>query len=90
MHPFLTFGRLSLPVYGLLAVFAAVFCVILLAYTPLRREISREDIIYGAFYGIIGAIIGAKGLYLLTLLPEIFRHWQAVAADPSVLLFTAV
>lgn len=86
MHPFLTFGRLSLPVYGLLAVFAAVFCVILLACTSLRRGIPREDIIYGAFYGIIGAIIGAKGLYLLTLFPGIFRHWQAVAAAPSVLL----
>lgn len=88
MHPFLRFGKISLPVYGLLVVFAVVFCIILLSYTPLRRKIPREDIIYASLYGMIGAMIGAKALYLLTLLPEIFRHWSTVTAEPTI-LFTA-
>ena len=80
MLPYITlFGR-SLPLYGLCAVAGALLGLGLIVLRCPRFRLRREDAVYIYVLGIVGALIGAKLLYLLTVLPEFLADlpllWQ--------------
>lgn len=69
---------------GLVGFAAAVACV----FSKCRRShLSYEDAIYIFALSMVGMIVGAKALYLLTAIPEIMNNWRAIAAEPSVYLY---
>lgn len=88
MYPFFTWGNITIPAYGcfiLLGVFCGFGMIFCLAS---RSGFAREDLIYASLYAVIGVMIGAKLLYLLTMLPEVISHWDAFVAEPR--LFSAL
>lgn len=68
--------------YGILGV-AGVLMGLLLAMLRCRRfGLNREDCAYIYVFGAIGAVIGAKILYLLTVLPEFLRDIPLLWQEP--------
>jgi phosphatidylglycerol:prolipoprotein diacylglycerol transferase len=77
MYPFIHIGPLSLSTYGL-AIFVGLLAAAFMltkfpAKTPaaIRGEIKENDTLYAGFAGLAGVYVGAKLLYLLTILPEL-------------------
>lgn len=84
MYPTISVLGITLSSYGLLAVIgfcAAACCALVLA----RKEgggFPHEDIFYAFLCGVVGALVGAKLLFLLTLVPALVQHWAVFAAEP--------
>lgn len=69
-------GNFTIYTYGFMLAIGIVSALVMALYRGKRRGFNNEEIIDIAFYGVIGGIIGAKLLYLITQAGEIIR-------DPS-------
>lgn len=71
---FLIFGR-EIPLYGVfffLGILLAAGAALLLAHK--KRAMPLYEVVYSAVYTMIGAILGAKLLFLAVSLPELIRE----------------
>lgn len=85
MFPFFEiFGR-QIPMYGFCIVSGAVVGMLLLYLTAPNKGLRRDDALYSALYALIGGMIGAKLLYLLTVLPILIRHISYFSSSFSTL-----
>ena len=79
------FGR-ELPIYGTLAVIGIIISVAF-AYTQRKRHgVSGEDLLHLAIFCLIGALVGAKLLFLIVSIPLVIRNLANIAANPAMLL----
>lgn len=71
MLPFINvFGR-SLPMYGLLGLLGFLLGLLFIILRAPRFSLSRDDAVYIYVFSGLGALAGAKLLYLLTVLPQL-------------------
>ena len=81
MLPFFTIFGKTIPLYGLCTVVGVLLALGLILLCCPRFALNRENGVYLFVMGAVGAAIGAKALYLLTVLPELVRDlpllWQA-------------
>ena len=76
MYPFVTILGRQLPSYGLLGA-AGFFLGLFYIYRKCRSlGISYDDASFAYVFGSIGAVIGAKLLYLMLSVPEIIQDLQ--------------
>ncbi len=78
------FGK-TIAMYGLM-ICLGIFCGIMIAL--LRRKkynISKDDTFFSSCYAGIGLIVGAKLLYIITIIPIIIRNWSLVISDIRIL-----
>lgn len=71
--------------YGFCIVSGAVVGMLLLYLTAPNKGLRRDDALYSALYALIGGMIGAKLLYLLTVLPILIRHISYFSGSFSTL-----
>lgn len=76
--PFISFFGITLPMYGVMIVLGASIGLIVAVYKPVYPDLPRQDITFSAFYAAIGVFVGAKLLYLATLLPLVIRNFQRI------------
>jgi phosphatidylglycerol:prolipoprotein diacylglycerol transferase len=50
-----------------------------------RLNLAADDLIHIVLYCLIGAIVGAKLLYLITMIPSIVRNFSVIMAHPEIL-----
>ena len=67
MHPFFVLGPLRLPAYGVLAALGAALGLALFLGRTARGE--RRRALWTVLLALLGALLGAKALYLLTAPP---------------------
>ncbi len=83
MHVFLDiFGR-KIPSYGLLIVTGGILANLLALLFRKKLKIDTDNLILLEAYMLIGALIGSKGLYLITAAPYI--EWNRIF-EPSYLM----
>ncbi len=82
MYPEITVGRLALPAFWLAAVAGLLAAGALLAFRCKHTALERVDVSNAAALGVIGAFIGGKLLFALTMLPQFLRD----PAHPEILL----
>ena len=70
MYPFLDILGRQIPTYGLMAA-AGIVCGLLYVFLRTDRKLDRENALYIYTFGILGAGLGAKILYLLISLNDI-------------------
>jgi phosphatidylglycerol:prolipoprotein diacylglycerol transferase len=71
MLPFITVFGIKIPMYGLM-IAAGVAAGVFVAWRfPCKRGIPRQDVLFACCYAGIGALVGAKLLYLAVTLPQI-------------------
>lgn len=76
MYPTFTLFGLTLQSYGLMLVLAAAAGVGLAVLRAPRYGVKRDDTFYCILYTCIGALVGAKLLYLITILPQVIANWS--------------
>ena len=84
MLPQLTILGRSLPTYGVLGM-AGVLAGLLCAAARSRRfGLSADDTAYIYVFGAVGALLGAKALYLLTVLPQLTADLALLRTQPQL------
>ena len=71
MLPVIHIGSIALPTYGLMVLLGSVAIFLVALTQRKKRHVAVEDLIYALLLGAVGAAIGAKLFYVLTILPRI-------------------
>jgi len=78
MFPFFSlFGR-EIPLYGLMFVLAAVVSIGFSMIRAKQKNISVDDTLYTGLFAVIGAIIGAKLLFIITMIKPVISNWDKI------------
>lgn len=85
MHPFIElFGR-QLPAYWVLCMLGAGAAAVFALLNRQKTGLAADDTIHLLLYGAIGAMLGAKFLYLTTILPPLIGSRKELLAHPDAL-----
>lgn len=79
------YGR-EISLYGLMGVIGISFGVAAAIYRRKIYDIKKEDVLFSSCYAGIGLLIGAKLLFILTMLPNLIRNKDILIANPKLLL----
>ena len=69
MLPFINVFGLTIPMYGVMIATGVALGAIAAIYFPAKKTIPRQDIFFAFCYAAVGTFIGAKLLYIITVLP---------------------
>lgn len=80
MLPYINIFGKQIATYGLIIVFGIIIgSIVAIFYFSKFNKIKKDDILYSILYGIIGIVIGAKILYLLTNIQVLFNSKEIVS-----------
>jgi len=82
MHPFFDILGHQISGYAVMGLIGFAAAVLFLLIMCRRARFSFDDAIYIFVIAMIGVMIGAKILYLITALPEIVSDWTLITSDP--------
>jgi phosphatidylglycerol:prolipoprotein diacylglycerol transferase len=71
--------------YGLMIVLGLLLGITVAVVRSKRYGFKPEDVLFASFFGGIGLFIGAKLLYILTVIPELVSHRRLFTEEPSLL-----
>lgn len=83
MLPYLTILGKTIPTYGLLGVVGIVLGLLVALLRCKRFGLSGDDCAYIYIFGAVGALLGAKLLYLLPLLPLLAADFHLLWDAPA-------
>ena len=84
MHPLIHLFGKEIPSYGLCAVLGVCAALLFTALFARRRGLDTENAVYILAMGGVGALLGAKVLYLLTVLPQFLGDLPLLLRDPNL------
>jgi len=85
MLPTITvFGR-TIAMYGLMITLGIIMGVMIAIIRRSKYNISKDDVIFSSCYGGIGLVVGAKLLFIITIIPTIIANWNFIMSDISLL-----
>lgn len=88
MLPTITVFGKTIAMYGLM-ITMGIFIGIMIALSRSKKyNINKDDIFYSSCYGGIGLLIGAKLLYIITIIPVIVRNWVVIMSDTKQLIYS--
>lgn len=85
MLPFIDILGRSLPMYGLLGLLGFLLGLLFILLRAPRFSLSRDDAAYIYVFAALGALAGAKLLYLLTVLPRLAELVRSGAGAEALL-----
>ena len=86
MHPYFELFGHSVPAYWLCTLAGTAACTVLLLVRHREfKELREVDITNNAALAAVGMIIGARALYLITVLGIIVKNWELITGDIHVL-----
>lgn len=89
MHPFIHIGGIQLPVYGLMSLLGVGAAALYLWRANRRageQALPPDEIVNVVAIMGVGALVGAKQLYIVTMLPALIRNWSSLPSMPAALL----
>jgi len=78
-------GR-EISLYGLMGVIGILFGTIAAIYRRKIYNISKDDVLFSSCYAGIGLLIGAKLLFIITILPDLIKNRDLLFSDPKILI----
>ena len=75
MLPYIDLGIIQLPLYSMLFIIGFFIALMIARKLGGVYGINKDDIIFAAIYGVIGLLIGAKAVFLITKLPNIISNF---------------
>lgn len=79
------FGK-TIAMYGLMIIIGFIAGVSVAVIRSKKYSIPKEDIFFASCYAGIGLIVGAKLLYIITVLPKIIEHRKIIFSDFHIFL----
>ena len=67
---------MELPLYGMMFLIGFAIACFWISKIALKCGVGKDDAFFASLYGIIGLLIGAKLMYLITKLPYIIAHFD--------------
>jgi len=86
MFPFIEIGHVHLPTYGFLLFIGVALAMFLAAVRTSRYGLDKNSAINATLFGLVGMMIGAKLLYLIPQIPQMWAMRGLLFSDPQ--LFT--
>ena len=83
MLPYVTVGTMTIPMYGVCGAVGFLAALALIAALAPRVRVDAENAVYLFVFAVIGAMAGAKVLYLLTVAPQLLRDLPMAVSDPG-------
>lgn len=88
MYPIIHLGPIQLPSYGTIIFIGLVVGVITAMLTAKKYHIEKTDIVLSTILASIGMIIGAKLIYICTVIPEVVSSFSYVKTHiPETLMY---
>ncbi len=84
MPTFQIFGK-TIAMYGLMIMIGLIVGVAIALLRSKKNNLLAEDILFASCFGGIGLLIGAKLLYILTILPKLISYRQILFDNPYLL-----
>ena len=78
------FGK-TIAMYGLMITLGILIGVIIALSRRSKYKVSKDDVIFSSCYGGIGLLLGAKLLYIVTIIPAVIKNWNAIMSDLKIL-----
>lgn len=76
MYPYIKIGNITIPTYWLCGLLGLIASSILAFKRHKRfKDIEQVDITNAAGIGLVGMIIGARFVYIISILPVVIKHW---------------
>ena len=85
MHPYINFFGKDVPSYWAMSMLGILAVVVYSLIRRRRLNLAFDDLIHIVLCSLIGAIIGAKLLYLITMIPSIVRNFSVITVHPEIL-----
>ena len=86
MLPYIHLFGITLPTYWLMSVLGLAAVAVYILIRRKRLGLPADDLIHIVLLGVVGAIIGAKLLYLVTMIPLIAGNFGKIVGDPQLLV----
>lgn len=86
MHPFFNILGRTIPAYGLMGLCGFLLSIIFIACRCKKLSLVTDTSIYIFVLSFVGALIGAKLLYLLTVLPQFIEDLPLFIKSPSAFI----
>ena len=83
MHPFIRIFGILVPTYGLLTLAAVVIGTLVTLSRVKRYGIPREKAFYALLFAFIGMLVGAKLLYLIPRVGEMWANRGLLFSNPA-------
>lgn len=78
MYPIIHLGFFSLPTYGTIIFFGFLVGVVVAMFTARKYNIDKLDIGLSSILAAVGLIVGAKLVFMFTVLPDLVKHLNIV------------
>ncbi len=82
MYPYFPLFGINLPAYGTMSLLGGVLALVLVLRRHARFDLPRSDAFNVYALCLLGLLVGAKVLYVITQIPAIIRNWESVVAHP--------
>ena len=79
--PFIQIGPLTIASYGLCILVGALAGIGVACLRAKKRKFPVDDTLYMAIFALIGVVVGAKILYLITIFPTLAEHFWEIVTD---------
>ncbi|NLX64734.1 MAG: prolipoprotein diacylglyceryl transferase [Clostridiaceae bacterium] len=78
MLPFIYIFGIKISMYGLLIVLGVAMGSAVAVFFPSKKGVPKQDVIFAICYAGIGAILGAKILYLIVTIPQLLNYKEQI------------
>ena len=85
MLPYIYPFGIQLPTYWIMSLVGIMAVVVYILLFRRHWGLMTDDMVHIVIMGIIGAFIGAKVLYILTMMPVIVMNFRQIIGDPELL-----
>lgn len=76
MHPILNLGIIEIPAYGTIIFIGLVIGTLIATLTAKKYNLLKLDILLSTILASIGLLIGAKLVFLITVLPDVIKNFS--------------
>lgn len=83
MLPTIEIFGVPISMYGLMIVIGGFLGIYIAVKRRKKYNIEKDDVVFSSCYAAIGLIIGAKLLYIITILPTIIEHRKIIFSSMS-------
>ena len=83
MHPFFHIFSFTIPAYGIVILIGCTLGLLLALWRCERKNLSRQHTLHTFLFGVIGLMVGAKLLYIITNIGKIWEYRSVLTEDPA-------
>lgn len=90
MYPIFNIGPIELPMYGSIILVAYIIGVLLMMHRAKVYNIEKYEFILASLLALVGLIVGAKIVYIISIIPDYITHWDTVMNNIPFAIYNAL